>query len=103
MTPEKAASLVSKLEALADPARGGTASERATAQRKAADLRRRFNLDRPSFSAPRAGPAPRSGPIFTAPRSGPAWEFNVKTGKGSKNVRVDYYRNRANWRIEVEI
>jgi hypothetical protein len=100
VTPEKAASLVSKLEALADPARGGTASERATAQRKAADLRQRFNLDRPSFSV-RAGPVPRSGPIFTAPRSGPAWEFNGVTGKGSKNVKIHHYRDRANWKIEI--
>ena len=66
--------LVTKLEALADPARGGTPAERATARAKADTLIRKHRLDRretcqttpPGAGSPRRRAGARGRSTFAA-------------------------------------
>jgi hypothetical protein len=115
VTREQAASRVAKLEALAQPGRGGSPAERASAGRKARELTERYGLHRaPRAASPRSGRpvapgsrgarrGPRRERVFVGGVSGAAWAFDVTTGKGSANVKVRSYQNRSNWKIEVEL
>ena len=98
MTRDKARSLLAKLQALADPARGGTPGERAAAQRKADDLIARFDLRRPE------PPPIRPTRVFTGGRDGQmptAW-FTDEKGTPAEGVKVHHFQDRRNWRIEFE-
>lgn len=116
MTREQAAARVAKLQALAEPGRGGSPAERALATKKAGELTARFGLHKtprptpprsvPPFGqrGPRRGPPRRSsGRVFVTDLQGAAWAFNAVTGEHSDNVKVRSYRNRSNWKIEVEL
>jgi hypothetical protein len=113
MTREQAADRVAKLQALADPARGGSPAERATAAAKARVLTERFGLHKAQEARPRpARPRPsarerqrgaRVRRWFVAATDGAAWSFDASTGEHSPNVRVVSYRDRSNWKIEVEL
>jgi len=97
--------LYTKLLALADPERGGTPAERAVAAAKAERLRERHGLAEHEAQQQRqraARPRPQQ-PAWRAPARGPAerWAFNPNTGEASANVKVEWYRDRGNWKIEV--
>jgi hypothetical protein len=89
--------------------RGATPAEAATAARKAASLTARFGLTTPLPQTKRMPPqrpwtrrrTPAPSFVFVAPMA--TWWFDPATGKGSDNVEVKDYRNRANWRIEVRM
>jgi hypothetical protein len=89
--------LVGKLEALADPKRGGTEAECAVARAKADALIKRFNLNRRETACP-PPPRPRR---FTASRRGGAWEFDIRTGAASSNVKVHRHNSVRDWKIEI--
>lgn len=91
---------VHKLLALADPARGGTPNERAVAKTKAGRLVAKFRFEGHEL---RARPSERRQ-RWAAPTRGPAeaWSFNPATGEASGNVKVHAYRDRSNWRIEID-
>lgn len=101
MTRAQAERLVEKLDALADPARGGTEHERAAARNKATAMRARYGLDKPTRPTTHARQRTRRRPAYTAPMSGAAWTFNTATQEHSPNVKVHHYKDRANWRIEI--
>lgn len=99
MDRASAVRLVAKLDALADPARNTEVGERDAARAKASALRRRFNI---GCDEPRSAPPPRR--VFAAPQHGEAaWDFDIRTGKGSGNVKVHSYTDRANWSIEIPL
>lgn len=103
MNRAEAVERVRKLQALADPARGGTPAEREVASNKAAALMERFGLDR-AEAAPRE-PAP-SGGVFTSSTSTTgAYGYvvwNPVTGEHSSNVRVHAHASYNSWTIEIE-
>lgn len=99
MDREQALAKVAKLRALADPARGGTDGERAVARAKAEVLERRFRLGRVAPPPPQR-PRRFEVPVRGKPR---AWDFDMRTGQGSGNVKVHRYQDRANWKIEVKL
>jgi hypothetical protein len=89
--------LVAKLQALADPTRGGTDAERAIAGEKATRLIKRFGLNAGETVRPKPAP-PRH---FTAPAHGGAWDFDWRTGAHGPNVKVERYQDARNWKIEI--
>ena len=99
MTRDAALRRIQKLDALADPARGGTDAERALAREKAAALRAKFSV---SASETRKRPAPRRR-VFRTTSGGAAWAFNVATGEASSNVRVEHWNSPGDWKIEIPL
>jgi hypothetical protein len=98
--------------------RGATANEAAVARRKAQQLIERYGLSDPEVRV-RAQPPPRARPYQPPPRPHQppkttarpfwrepefaAWMFDVSTGAHSDNVTVHHYRDRSNWRIEIDV
>lgn len=112
MNRSDAERLVRKLRAVTVD-RGATVPEARVAAEKAAALTARYHLtdpppvDRDHMRQRRrpARPAPAAG--FTGWMGGVpgpgSWSFDVKTGKGSGNVKVHRYHNPSNWRIEIDV
>lgn len=99
MTRAQAAERIRKLRALADPARGGSPAERATAKRKADELMARHGLRvrRAARRNYRQPPPVRPQRIFVAD-----WSFNIKSGEHSDNVTVHYHNSPGSWKITVD-
>lgn len=93
MTKDGARRLIAKLEALADPTRGGTPAECALAGEKARELRARFRILE-------ASPEPEAPRRFTGRRRGASF-FDPRTGAHSSDVLVHHYRGRRDWKIEI--
>lgn len=104
-------------------ARGATPAEAETARAKVLALTERWGLDQPA-PTPRPRPTPAPGrraadvraefmasfnamyanakPVDRAMMEGLGFVFDMKTGAHSSNVKVHRYKDKANWRIEVE-
>jgi Protein of unknown function (DUF2786) len=108
LTKAQAAERVRKLRALADPSRGGSPAERATAKAKADKLVAEHGIDERESAPRRSRRAPVETPsgvmspfdLFTDFES-PQYTFDRKTGKATGACRVVYWRNEWNWHIVV--
>lgn len=99
MNRDAAIRRIAKLEALADPTRGGTDAERALASSKAASLRAKFSVSATETARPRS----RSRVFRTSRRGDTSWSFDVSTGAASANVRVERWNGPGDWKIEVPL
>lgn len=112
MTKAQAQRRVSKLEALAAD-RAAQPGEKATAARKASELRVRYGLDREprprTRLRPRPTPRPTPGPVqfrvvYIDPSLVNIFEhFDLQTGQSDGEVKVHYHRDRHNWKVELPI
>jgi hypothetical protein len=110
VTADQARARIEKLLALADPARGGTDNERAVALQKAQALSNRYGIglegERRAHTARQARSRARRPPHYAAPAHGPAFDFAafMRTGKAdAPGVKVHHYRNRGDWKIEIDL
>lgn len=88
--------------------RGATPAEAKTARRKAQQVAQRFGITDTETRKLRVHGRPvrpQPSPIFYGfPMDAPPipdWEFDPRTGKHSKNVKVHHYASPGNWRIEI--
>jgi hypothetical protein len=95
---DQATERIRKLEALADPARGGTAAERLVAEKKALLLRQRFSIKEPVKAKPAARPRTYYGDSL----GGVEWAFNIYSGAHSENVTVHHHTSASSWKIEID-
>lgn len=108
MNRVEAARLVEKLRVVTTD-RGATIPEARVAAEKAAVLVARYKLiDAPSPPPPRSRPQTRAAPAAGFPgwvggQTARVWAFDMKTGRGSNNVKVHRYDNPSNWRIEIDV
>lgn len=107
MRREDAARLVPKLRALAAD-KAATPGEARLAREKADALVARYNLgvEEVRRSAPRRGRRRRARPAPPADWafwSIPNWDFDLQTGRASKNVKVHHYHDSRNWKIEIDL
>lgn len=93
-----AARLVCKLDEMT-VARGATGPEAREAAKKAAGLRARFGLGARE-TRPRVAAGPQR--VWRAAKPN-EWEFDVRTGRASTNVKVHRYNSPVDWHIEIPL
>jgi hypothetical protein len=91
---EQAAKRLAALKAMTVD-RGCTPAEARMAAAKAKGLAERFG-------PPRANP-PRRPPAPSVTNSVNYWWFDLNTGRASDGVKVKSYRDKANWKIEIDL